>query len=185
MVFAWGVAEQQRRNQQRRRRGGRQERRSSGGLMSMFTFFPLLAIPVVFYNVIVGVGSIFGAGEGGEGAAAAGAGLNRFADERFTVHMPTGGEWIVTSGDILLTVALVLLFVELLKSTSTGRSAIANHALSLVLFIVCLIEFLLWPPFATSVFFLITVMTLLDVLAGFIVTIVTARRDIAVGQDFN
>jgi hypothetical protein len=92
--------------------------------------------------------------------------------------------WDLTPSDLLLAVSLVLLFIELLKSTGTGRSAITNHALSLVIFVICMIEFLLFAPFATSVFFLITVMALLDVLAGFIVTIVTARRDIAVGEGF-
>lgn len=152
--------------------------------MRIFTYFPLLAIPVAFYNLIVVISGAIGRGGDAEGAAA-GTGLaGQFSDERFTVAMPTGGDWLVTSGDILLTVSLVLLFIELLKSTGTGRSAIANHALSLILFVFCLIEFLIAPAFATSVFFLITLMTLLDVLAGFIVTIVTARRDIAVGQDF-
>jgi hypothetical protein len=70
-----------------------------------------------------------------------------------------------------------VLFVELLKSTNSRGAAIINHALSMLLFIVCLMEFLLAPAFATSTFFLITLMVLLDVLAGFIVTIVTARRD--------
>jgi hypothetical protein len=77
---------------------------------------------------------------------------------------------------------MVLLFVELLKSTHTGAEAIINHGLSLILFIICLIQFLLIPGFATSVFFLIMVMTLLDVLAGVIVTIVSARRDLAVSE---
>ena len=66
----------------------------------------------------------------------------------------------------------------MLKSTSTGASAIFNHALSMLVFIVCLVEFLLHPAFATTVFFLIMVMSLLDVLAGVIVTIVSARRDV-------
>jgi hypothetical protein len=79
---------------------------------------------------------------------------------------------------VLLLIGLVMLFVELLKSTSTGTSAIFNHALSMLVFIVCLIEFLLHPAFATSTFFLIMIMSLLDVLAGVIVTIVSARRDV-------
>ena len=81
-------------------------------------------------------------------------------------------------GDVLLLLSLVMLFVELLKSTSTGTSAIFNHALSMLVFIVCLVEFLLHPAFATSTFFLIMIMSLLDVLAGVIVTIVSARRDV-------
>jgi O-antigen ligase len=81
-------------------------------------------------------------------------------------------------GDILVFAALVILFIELLKSTTSRRIAIINHSLSMVLFIVCLVEFLLFRAFATSAFFLITSMVLLDVLAGFIVTIVASRREI-------
>jgi hypothetical protein len=89
-----------------------------------------------------------------------------------TVH------WVVSFGDLLVLLSLLLLFIELLKSTSTGTAAIFNHALSMLVFIVCLVEFLLAPAFATSVFFTILVMSLLDVLAGVVVTIVSARRDV-------
>ena len=57
-----------------------------------------------------------------------------------------------------------------------------NHSLSMILFIVCLVEFLLLKPFATSTFFLVTSMTLMDVLAGFIVTAISARKDIDFGH---
>jgi hypothetical protein len=89
-----------------------------------------------------------------------------------TVH------WVVSFGDLLILLSLILLFVELLKSTSTGTAAIFNHALSMLVFIICLVEFLLHPAFATSVFFIIMVMSLLDVLAGVVVTIIAARRDV-------
>jgi len=50
---------------------------------------------------------------------------------------------------------------------------------------VCLVEFLLLPAFQTSVFFILTFMCLLDVLAGVVVTIVSARRDFSVGDSHN
>ena len=131
----------------------------------MFAALPLLALPVIVYNLIAFT-------SGADGAAAA------MTDPLFTIHMPTGTAWLVGLGDLLLAASLVVLFVELLKSTTSRRIAIINHSLSMILFIVCLIEFLLAPVFATSTFFLITLMVLLDVLAGFIVTIVSARRDI-------
>ncbi len=53
----------------------------------------------------------------------------------------------------------------------------------MLLFIVCLVEFLLFSAFATSTFFLVTLMVLLDVLAGFIVTIVASRRDVELTHD--
>ena len=71
--------------------------------------------------------------------------------------------------------------LDVADNSGARKIAIINHSLSMILFIVCLVEFLLFRGFATSVFFLITVMVLLDVLAGFIVTIISARRDIDLG----
>ncbi len=96
--------------------------------------------------------------------------------------MTSGAGWAVSLADLLLAASLVVLFVELLKSANSKRLAIVNHSLSMVLFIVCLVEFLLLPAFATSTFFLLALMVLLDVLAGFIVTIVAARRDVDFGD---
>jgi hypothetical protein len=139
----------------------------------MLAAFPLLALPVLIYNAVaLTVG-------GGFPAQAA---QVRMTDAMFTIHMPTGADWPVSLGDLLLAASLVVLFVELLKSTTSRRIAIINHSLSVVLFIACLVEFLLLPAFATSTFFLIIVMVLLDVLAGFIVTIVAARRDVDFGD---
>jgi len=140
----------------------------------MFAALPLLILPVLAYNVIALTLS------GGFSAVDAQA---RMADQLFTVRMTSHIDWAVSLGDVLLAVALVVLFIELLKSTNSRRGAIINHSLSMLLFIACLVEFLLGPAFATSTFFLITLMVLLDVLAGFIVTIVAARRDMDFSSD--
>ncbi len=104
----------------------------------------------------------------------------------FAIGMIGGSvEWVLTKGDALLVLSIAILFMEILKSTSTGTATIFNHGMSMVLFIICLMLFLLNANFATSVFFIITVMSLLDVLAGVIVTIVSARRDFAVGEGFS
>lgn len=134
----------------------------------MLIAMPLLLIPVVLYNVVV----LFGAGGGGRVDADA-----LLRDPVFSVTMTSGAQWTIGAGDMILFVALILLFFELVKSTSSQRAAIINHALSMVLFIAVLIEFLLLPGFATSTFFLIVTMVLLDVLAGFIVTIIASRKD--------
>ena len=134
----------------------------------MFTAFPLLALPVVVYNLFA-LTLV-----GGFRSGAAEETLNRTL---FAVAMPAGS-WAVSLGDLLLAGSLVVLFIELLKSTTSRRAAIINHALSMMLFVLCLVELLLAPAFATSTWFLITLMVLLDVLAGFIVTIVASRRDI-------
>ena len=135
----------------------------------MFAAFPLLALPVIVYNLLVLTL------QGGLRATTAQADLG---GQMFTIHMASGAAWAVSLGDLILAGALVVLFVELLKSTTSQRIAIINHTLSMVLFIICLVEFLLFPAFATSTFFLLILMVLLDFLAGFIVTVISARRDI-------
>jgi len=139
----------------------------------IFGIFPLLAIPVIIYNMMALTSN--GADVNGVSAMAI-----SLADP--ALGMAVFGAWRVTSGDILIILSMGFFFVEILKSTSTGSSTIANHAVSMLVFIVCLIEFLLLKNFQTSVFFILTIMTLLDVLAGVVVTIISARRDFTVGD---
>ncbi len=133
----------------------------------MFAALPLLALPVLFYNVLAL----------SYGFSATDAGV-RMGAQLVNLPMASGVRWSVSMGDAIVFFSLVILFVELLKSTTSRRIAIINHSLSMILFIVCLVEFLLFRAFGTSAFFLLTSMVLLDVLAGFIVTIVAGRREI-------
>jgi hypothetical protein len=110
------------------------------------------------------------------GFSGAGAGA-RLSTPLVSLHMASRAAWPVSLGDLLLAGSLLILFAELLKSAGSRRIAILNHSLSMLLFIVCLIEFLLFPAFATSTFFLIGLMVLLDVAAGFLVTLIASRRE--------
>lgn len=105
--------------------------------------------------------------------------INRTAFDRqlFSIGMISDANWTLTLGDLVIIITLVLLFIELIKATRTGGSSIVDHALSTILFVFCLIEFLLVPEAATSVFFFIMIVTLIDVVAGFSITIRAARRD--------
>lgn len=154
-------------------RSRRNNPRQQGGIAGLFNVFPLILVPVLIYNLV----AFGGVAMSGEPAAV----VQNFGAPAFQVPMASGALWVVTWGDILVLIAMMLLFIELLKSTSTGASAIFNHALSMLVFIVCLVEFLLHPAFATSTFFMIMMMSLLDVLAGVVVTIVSARRDVEFG----
>jgi len=95
--------------------------------------------------------------------------------------LPSGGVWSFSLGDLFLLAGLFALFGEILKATRTSRVSVADHAMSLLAFIICLIAFLLWSAASTSVFFLLMIMTLVDVLAGFTVSLSGARRDIDMG----
>lgn len=131
---------------------------------SMFSMFPLLAISLVIYAI----GTF--SGSGSEWVTA----------ELFTLNMPSGGEWLVTFGDAFIIVSMVLLFIELLRATSTGTDSIVNHFLSALLLIANVLLFVMVAGFGTSVFFIFMSMTFLDFMAGFIITTKTARRDFGV-----
>lgn len=170
----------------KRAQGRSNTSRKKGHIMrALFSVFPLLAIPVIIYNIIAFTGAaapVAGTGTaGGTIVAPLMANLNTIV---LGLPMISGVTWQLTGGDALVLLAIALLFLEILKSTSTGTATIMNHAISLALFIICIVEFLMHPNFATSAFFIIMVMTLLDVLAGVVVTIVSARRDFAVGEGF-
>jgi hypothetical protein len=53
-------------------------------------------------------------------------------------------------------------------------------ALSLILFVGMLIEFILIKQAATATFFLLLVISFFDVLGGFVVTLRSAQRDVTV-----
>ena len=137
------------------------------------TMFPLLVLPVVVYNLIA-----ISAGASVEPSAPPA--LTSLNATLFKMPMISGVSWRIGVGDALLAFGLCVLFVEIVKSTSTQSAAIMNHAASMFLLVFCLIEFLLFRNFATSTFFLLTMMCFLDVLAGVMVTIVSARRDFGV-----
>ncbi|HVY51091.1 MAG TPA: hypothetical protein VHA07_05965 [Devosia sp.] len=125
---------------------------------------PLLLIPFVLYNILAF--TLFGGQPVG------------WASQLLQIRMVSGTEWSLTWGDLMLVIGLVCLFFEVLKSTNTGRSSLIEHMLSTALFIVFLIEFILAGAAASSVFFLLMVMSLVDVVAGFSISITGAGRDV-------
>lgn len=142
----------------------------------------LRAIPLTFfifilYNVLVLFSGSAGT-EGGDGAAAARALLGT---EIFGIPMISGATWSFTWGDLILTITLFVLFAEILKATYTSTSSLVDHGLSMLVFIAALIEFIVVPQAATSVFFLVLVALLVDVIAGFTIGIRVAKRDIGFG----
>jgi hypothetical protein len=101
----------------------------------------------------------------------------------FALPLPSGSVLAFSFGDAVLLLGLALFFVELLLSTRPTQGALLNHALSMALFIACGLLFLLVAACGTSVFFLLTVLTLIDVISGYSISIITARRDLTLGQD--
>jgi hypothetical protein len=126
---------------------------------------PLLVISFIVYNVVV----LFG----GDAQAA-----NTLGQQIFSLPMVSGAKWIFTVGDLIILMTMILLFIELIKSTYTSSSQMVDHGLSMLVFIACLVEFLLVPKATSSVFFVILTACLIDVVAGAMIGIRTARRDL-------
>ncbi len=97
-----------------------------------------------------------------------------------SVHMMSGGDWTMSAGDMLVALSIVLLFGEMMKSTRIGIRSVVDHGLSLVVFLAIMAEFLLVKQAATSTFFLLLVISLIDVMGGFAITLRSAQRDLTV-----
>lgn len=142
---------------------------------------PLILIAFLLYNFVVlfsGSGEPADPALAGDGAANARALLT---SEIFSVPMLSGARWTFTIGDLIMLVTLLLLFIEIVKSTYTSTSSLLDHGLSMLVFVACLIEFLTVPQAATSLFFLIMMAALIDVIAGYTIGIRVARRDLTFG----
>ena len=131
----------------------------------MLGSIPLLIIPFILYNVgLTGaIGDVAG---------------DPWKTELFSVPMMSGGVFSMTLGDVLVVIGLILLFVEVVKSTRTSNSSVVDHLLSTFVFVAFLVEFLLVKGAAHSVFFTLMLIALVDVLSGFSVSIRAAGRDV-------
>lgn len=134
----------------------------------MLRSFPLLLLGIAFYNVLAAI-------HGFDPAA---------TDHLLAYHVPvkmfSGETWQFSGGDLVVIIGLLLLFVEVVKATRTTAVEVLNHGLSMLTFIVALVEFIVLPAFATSPFFFLVTMTVFDVVAGFTISIVAAKRDLGI-----
>src|SRR5262245_28735444 len=80
--------------------------------------FPLLLIPFAIYNIIAFLMPDV-----------------TWTGVVTTFHMVSGADWTMSAGDLLITLAIVLLLGEVVKSTRIGLRTVVGHALSLILFL--------------------------------------------------
>ncbi|MEQ1489090.1 MAG: hypothetical protein ABL932_00920 [Terricaulis sp.] len=95
------------------------------------------------------------------------------------LNLPSGAVFTVTRGHAFTMLAAALLFIEVVKSTSTSTASLVENGLAFVVFIIAFIAFLLNPAFGTIEFALIMAMMLIDFMAGFVVMTISSRRDVA------
>jgi hypothetical protein len=130
--------------------------------MSFIRAFPFLALVVLAYNVLL----VFGGASPGAVAGEA--------------RLPSGALWSITTGDVLVIIGFAMLAVEVVSAGSRSpRVAGINNVLSLLVFLVCVAEFLLVPACGRPDFLFITLMTLVDVAAGYTAPSRTPRSALA------
>jgi hypothetical protein len=128
----------------------------------MLAIVPLTIVPLIIFNIVA-----FTLGE-------------PWGNTLFTIPLISGGGWNVTIEDLMILLALVMLFLETLRSAQVANSAnIANHIISTILLIVYIVEFIVVRQAGNSLFFILTAIALFDVVAGFTIAIKTAQRDIS------
>jgi hypothetical protein len=111
--------------------------------------FPLLLIPLAVYNIIAFLMPTVS-----------------FTDVLFRVPMVTGETWPVTLSDLLLALGVVLLLLEVVKGARPGAKFLMDHLLSLIVFGAAAAEFVMWPKFGNSTFFLLVLLSMADFLGG-------------------
>jgi|WetSurSiteA1Bulk_404760.scaffolds.fasta_scaffold122748_2 hypothetical protein len=136
--------------------------------MRALTSFPLFLILLVAYLLLA-----FGApnvdGQGLSGTLLA---LDLFS----------GAHFKLTVNGIFLVLGVVFLFLEMVKSTRTGPGSVMDHLLSTLVFAAFLVTFVVMRAAGNETFFLLMLMSAVDVLAGFTVTLAAARRDLVVDR---
>jgi hypothetical protein len=111
--------------------------------------FPLLLIPLAIYNIIAFLMPEVS-----------------FVGPLFKLTLMSGVEWPVTLSDVLITLGILLLLFEVIKGARPGAKYLTDHLLSLIVFGAAAAEFVLWPKFGTSTYFLLTALALADFLSG-------------------
>ena len=129
--------------------------------MSVFGI-PLLIIPFAIYNMLAFLLGV------------------DWSKQTGSIQMVSGASWAVSYGEILIGASIIILFFEMLKATRLTTRTIIDHTLSTMLFIGMIIEFLLVQKCATGTFFLLLIISFVDVVGGFTISIRAAQREVTV-----
>lgn len=134
--------------------------------MTIIRYVPLMGILLIIYNVVGGIGD---------------SAKVTWAETWKTVNLPSGVEVSLSYSEGFIILALIVLFIEIVKSTSASNHAITEQILSVLVFIAFLLQFLNSEKAGEPTFLILTLMSLLEVLAGFVILTKVARRDINFG----
>jgi len=131
-------------------------------LLKILNSFPMFAVVLITYNLLVlstpDINALLG-------------------QVLFSFNVVSGASVAVSTSDLLLAFGVIMLYFEIFRATRTGMASILDHTMSTLVFVIFIVEFIAVPGCGTATFLILLLMSLLDVVAGFTVTIVAARRD--------
>jgi hypothetical protein len=130
-----------------------------------FDVFPLLLLPMLYFNFMVI--AVYGMD-----AVKVNAWL---ASSAFEITMFSGAIWSMTQADVIIAAGMGLLFIEVLKSIGSPMLSLVNHGIAVMTLLIYVVQFISFPAFTVSTFFLLGLMQLIDVIAGYTITIVASR----------
>ena len=130
-----------------------------------FDVFPLLLLPALYVNFMIF--AVYGMNP----AAVA----TWLGGSAFHITMFSGAVWSMTQADVIVAAGMGLLFIEILKSVGSPMLSLVNHGIAVMTLLVYVVEFISFPAFTNSTFFLLALMQLIDVIAGYTITIVSTR----------
>jgi hypothetical protein len=110
--------------------------------------FPLLLIPFVLYNMVAFLLNI------------------PFTETVFTIPLAGNRRMPVNTGDLLLALAMLLFYLEVLKGARFHAKGAMDHILAFILLAAICAELVLVPAAATSTLLLLAVLTFVDVITG-------------------
>jgi len=141
--------------------------------MRHISTIPLTIIPLVIYLVVAfSYGSL--------------AGHPDVWDEGWiNFNLMSGGKFSLLNEHLIILVGLICLFFEIWKSTRQTSQEALDQVLSMLVFIIYLVLFIIVSKCSHAAFFLLMVISLIDVVAGFLVAMRTARRSLSVENDLN
>ena len=111
--------------------------------------FPLLLIPFAIYNIIAFLMPSVS-----------------FDVTLAKLTLVSGVEWPITLSDVLLTLGILLLLLEVMKSARPGGKYLTDHLLSFLVLGATTAEFVMWQKFGTSTYFLLVLMAMVDFFSG-------------------
>ena len=131
--------------------------------MAIVRYVPLMGIILLLYNIISASSEFV------------------WDNTWKTINLPSGAEVAVSYSEGFIAFSLIVLFIEIIKSTSISNHAITEQILSILIFIIFLLQFLNSSKASEPTFLILTIMSLIDVMAGFVIQTKVARRDINFG----